>query len=387
MNSEKKHEYFSKMPAGISGLGLGIAGLGIAISTELNSSYNKYIFNTNQTQAHDLEIAGYVVQGIMAFLATICFVLILLKIIFSFKTLMKELKDPLISSFLPTESMCLASIAYFIGVMSIYGHSPSEKVVNAGTVIANILMLLSIFTHFAFLTGFFIHVIMKHSIKNDVIYSSWLVPLCGIWLSCAFEPKLGHLVPNEFYQFIWYFAFFNLVLFIPYMIFKHLFFPTLDSDKLPSMAIFFAAPNLVLNGMLSLFPEVDYYSPMFIAIVAVIILIFALFGVFIYYITLIRCSKVKFNPSFAAFTFPIAVSSIATIKLTDYIYLTNTNYKNNFSPVLTTDTPFVEALQIVVGVVGFIYLITAIFVISYVALRYIPVFKRLVLNLKIFKNN
>lgn len=371
MENKKITDHFSKFPAGLSGLGLGVGGLGNAFSAQLNSKYMAELLNLNEQQINNLSIAAYSIQGVLIFITLICFCLIALKMIWHFNVFKKEMTDPLISSYLPTEAMCLASIAYFIGVMSVMNYpeqlATQSMILNAGTIIANILIVISIAGHLALLIAFSLKILINHSFKNDVIYSSWLVPTCGIALSCGFEPKLGFLIPNEFFQVTWYFGFLNLLILLPYMIYKHIFFKPLDEDKLPSIAIFFAAPNLLLNGMLSIFVESDYYPPLYIAILAIILMVASFFGMFFYYSTFIKCTKVKFNAGYAAFTFPAAISALATIKMGGFIF--------NYS--VSDNSPIVQAMQILVSLIGFWFLISATIIIAYILVRYVFLLKKI----------
>lgn len=362
---------FSKVPVGVSGLGLGVGGLGNSTSAFLNSNFVEQYWNISKSGVETLETIAYIIQGILIFITLICFVLILMKYIFNFDLIKKELSDPLASSYLPTQAMCLASLAYFVGTISIIGkidpNNPYKMILNAGTVIATSLDFVAICFHLVLLIGFFLNVIKKHSIKNDAAYSSWFVPTCGIALSCGFEPKLGYLIPNEFYQATWYFGFASLILFLPYMAYKHFFFNLVSDDKLPSMAIYLAAPNLLLNGMLSIFPEKAYYSNFYISFLAIILFGFSFMGILFYGITFYRCSKLNFNPGYAAFTFPMAISSLATIKFSEYIFKVQ-------SETIGETNDFVSAFHAIIFIFGFILLLIAIVIIFYILLRYIVFF-------------
>lgn len=354
---KRKKDYFSKIPAGVSGLGLGIGGLGNAISAQLNSQFIAKQFSLSEIQIEQLKIASVSIQAIFILITTICFLLILGKILWHFGIFKKELRDPLISSYLPTEMMCLASISYFIGVVSTW-NDDKNVVINAGTIIANILILISIIGHFILLTFFIIHVIATHSFKVDAAYSSWLVPTCGIALSCGFYSRLGFLLPNELFQVTWYFAFVNLLILFPYLIYKHIFFKMIEKGKIPSIAIFFAAPNLLLNGLLTTHIYPSYYSDAFIFVFALILFLFSICGMMFYYSTLYKCSKINFNPGFAAFTFPASISSLATIKFADYIY--KALYANDPSNVFQANqlTLMLSGIYYVIAFIGFWFLVS-----------------------------
>ena len=190
-----------------------------------------------------------------------------------------------------------------------------------------------------------------------------MIPFCGIGLSCGFEPKLGFIIPNEFFQFFWYFAFISLVLLVPYILYKNL-HTKVNQDKVPSMAISFAAPYLVLNGWLSLSTETHYYSHDSILIISLVILLFGILGFFIYYCSFVKTLKIKFDGGFAAYTFPTSISSLATIKFSDFIF---NNYYN-------------LSMHLFFSITGFIFLIFSTLIIFYIVIRYYFLIKKLLKN-------
>lgn len=171
---QKASNIFGKIPAGVSGVGLGVAGLSNALNSQLNSSFIKTYFNVSKSICDDLSLAGFIIQSILISITIIAFILILLKMITSFETIKKEMKDELVSSYLPTEAMCLASIAYYIGIVSTRNINNPDNlpIVNAGTVIATIMDVLAIALHIFFMVAFLINVLFKHSIKKGYAYSS-----------------------------------------------------------------------------------------------------------------------------------------------------------------------------------------------------------------------
>lgn len=377
-NNVTKNTFFGKIPAGLSGLGLGVAGWSNAFFAQLNSKYFANVINASMDVKKNLEIASYSVQGICVFFTLICFILIAIKIIKSFHVFKKESHDPLISSYLPTEAMCLACIAFYIGSISLIGkidpNNPYAPIVNAGTIIATILDLIAIIGHITLLSVFVVNVLIKHSIKNDLVYSSWLVPTCGLALSCGFEPKLGYLVPNEVYQATWYFGFAFLIVMVPYMFYKHVFFTAMSVDKTPSMAIFFAAPNLLLNGLLSIFPETSYYSNEYISALSFILLICSFMGMFFYFGSLLKSLRTCFHAGYAAFTFPISIAALATIKMGEFIY--NDSFVNNEF----VNLPFNNTIHFMIALIGFLFLVLGFFIITYIFIRYLILLKKLYID-------
>lgn len=390
-----------KMPIGFSGLGLGVAGLGNAWSDLLNNPSTLKLNQIdpdywNVTKNNDLAISAITIQGITIFITLFCFILILIRMIWHHKVFWKEIKDPLISSFLPTEAMCLSSIANFIGVASTFGYSRTDYVLNAGTIISCILMLASILFHLFLFFCFLWFVIKNHNLKEDLAYASWFVPTAGLCLSCSFYPDMGNLIPNEFFQALWYLAAVSFLTLFPLILYKHIFFwKKIDSSHLATAAIFLASPNLLLNGMSNLFTNYSansyyppYYlnlngQPYYLFIIGLIVLCFCIFGTIIFYVLLFKIIKTKFNPSFASLTFAASISALATLKFSQSLigtYVVKSPdgsliatsvpviFKNNLND--NTTIGFLYTIHKMGMLFGFVFLVVATLIIIWILVRF-----------------
>lgn len=391
-----------KMPIGFSGLGLGVAGLGNAWSDLLNNPSTLKLNQIdpdywNVTKNNDLAISAIAIQAITISITLFCFILILIRIIWHHTVFWKEIKDPLISSFLPTEAMCLSSIANFIGVASTFGHSRTDYVLNAGTIISCILMLISIIFHLFLFFCFLWFVIKNHNLKEDLAYASWFVPTSGLCLSCSFYPNMGNLIPNEFFQALWYLATASFLALFPLILYKHMFFwKKIDSNHLATAAIFLASPNLLLNGMSNLFTNysnISYYPPYYLSsngqpyyvfIIGLIVLCFCIFGTIIFYVLLLKIIKIKFNSSFASLTFPASISALATLKFSQSVIgtyvvkssdgsLTATSIplivKNNLND--NTSIGFLYVIHKMGMFFGFVFLVVGTLIITWILVKFI----------------
>lgn len=403
-----------KMPIGFSGLGLGVAGLGNAWSALLN---NPSTLKLNQidpdywniTKNNDLAISAITIQAITVFITLLCFILILVRMIWHHALFWKEVKDPLISSFLPTEAMCLSSIANFIGIASTFGLSRTDYVLNAGTIIACILMLASIAFHLFLFFCFLWFVIKNHNFKEDLAYASWFVPTSGLCLSCSFYPDMGNLIPNEFFQALWYLALASFFALFPLILYKHMFFwKKIDSNHLATAAVFLASPNLLLNGMDNLFTNYSsksYYPPYYLSfngqpyylfVIGLIVMCFCIFGTIIFYVLLFKIIKVKFSPTFASLTFPASISALATLKFsqsligTYVVKLPDGSLVANSIPVIVknnlsdnTTIGFLYVIHKMGMFLGFVFLIIGSLIIIWILVRFILL---LINNFKIKEN-
>lgn len=402
-----------KMPIGFSGLGLGVAGLGNAWSALLN---NPTTLKLNQldpdywniTKTNNLAISAIAIQAITIFITLLCFILILVRMIWHHKVFWKEIKDPLISSFLPTEAMCLSSIANFIGVASTFGYSRTAYVLNVGTIISCILMLISIVFHLFLFFCFLWFVIKNHNFKEDLAYASWFVPTSGLCLSCSFYPDMGNLIPNEFFQALWYLAAISFFALFPLILYKHMFFwKKIDANHLATAAIFLASPNLLLNGMDNLFTNYSsnsYYPPYYLSsngqpyylfVIGLIVMCFCIFGTIIFYVLLFKIIKVKFNPTYASLTFPASISALATLKFSQSLIGTYV-VKSPDGSLIATSVPIINENGLndntTIGFLytihkmgmffGFVFLVVGTLIISWILVKFISL---LIRNFKITK--
>lgn len=359
---------FKNLPLGMTGLALGVTGIANAWSTQSTSNDTIDLFGLNQSRLlTPISNTAFTFQIIMGILAFVFVTLLLLRWVLHPATFKEEIKDPLSSSYMPTFLMAISSFAYVIGLISIYNQpfigTYQKPYLNAGTIIASTLIIIATLLHLAFLIYFYLKIIAKHNFYNDAIYVSWLVPTCGIAVAGGFENGLGHIIPNEFFQVFWYIAFVNLIIFYLYMVYKHFFFKQLASTQVQSMGIFFAAPFLVLNGFLTIFWNTNFYNDTFRFTMILIILIFACFGTITYYPLVVKSFINKFNPGFAALSFPAAISALAMVKLANLFYniMINTN---------GISQPIVTALFWVSYIISWWFLISGSLIISYILFEY-----------------
>lgn len=364
-NDLVKKNFRQKMldvPLALSGLGLGVAGLGNAWSGQLQTP--QYYHNTNYNFAI-LDGFSIGIQTFSIFITLICFVIILIRCLMHFEVFKQEIKEPMLNSFFPTLWMSLASIANYIGFVSTLGMDRSQTILNAGTIIANIIMLIAILLQTLFLLLFFSFVIKKHDVKNHVAYASWFVPTVGIAISSLFVNDLGHLIPVEFFQIFWYIGFILYILFFPLITYKIIFFNHPSTERIPSLAIYLSAPNLLLVGATGMFTTklTPYYPMQFVYVMELFLFFFSIFSILFFAITLFKILNIKFIPIFASLTFPTAVAASSNIKFAQVIDSAMKEYANG--------NTFLLVFKDIVAFFGFVYLIIATAIILYVLIRFL----------------
>ena len=103
------------------------------------------------------------------------------------------------------------------------------------------------------------------------------------------------------------------------MFYRVIFANLIDDDRLPSFGIMAAPPNLCVAGYLVAFPEPNL-------IILAVLVGLALFSTCLVYMSMIRIWKIKFSPIYASYTFPLAISSTAMIKVANYFKPLNSEF-------------------------------------------------------------
>ncbi|MBD5423307.1 MAG: hypothetical protein HDR43_02320 [Mycoplasma sp.] len=298
MKNSYKNKFYS-VPLACTGLGLGIGGLG-----------NTYIslFSLNGIpDAKFISIFNYVF--------TIMFLLLILfKYVLHPRLLKNDINNALSVSLLPTFSMSLMLVAGFIGMWD----RDIDKI-NPCQISAAIIMSIAILIQFI-LISFFVRSIIINNFKNkENIYGSYFVPTVGLLTSCTVSNNVL-LLPNVFFQIIWYIGYaifiFSLPIITYIILFKN---KSIGVDKYPTIAIWFAPANLSCAGFLHTFllasnRNTSFYPSLFLNSIAVIttmigfattiLLYFFIFRVFIYRW---KNNNKNFSPILCSLSFPCAI--------------------------------------------------------------------------------
>ncbi|WP_283272689.1 exfoliative toxin A/B [Spiroplasma sp. SV19] len=177
--------------------------------------------------------------------AMLIVILILLKYIFSPKTLIKEFKDPTLSNFIPTILMTCFVISGFYGEHNI-------------RMLQLVIWVSCVVIHLVYIVLFCVFHIYYFKWENFI--ASWFVPPIGIVVACVMSKDVGTNISTEFAssihqlsQFCWYLGFAFYVVMLPLMIYKYSFTNHLLHKKIAAYGIMAAPPNLLLAGYFSTF--------------------------------------------------------------------------------------------------------------------------------------
>ena len=218
--------------------------------------------------------------------------LLVLKLLFSFDSVVMQMKNAVIASVAPTftmGTMVLSSI--------IFPHFSMIKYLWLAALALQILLICYFIKTF----------ILTKSCSLQSVLPSWFISFVGI---CIAPVTFGHVYPT-LTQFIFYFALGGYIVLLP-LVLVRLKKYTLAEGAKPLIAIFCAPLSLLTIGYLEAFTtHVDL----------LLYILFALSQLFyIVVLTLLpKLLKLPFYPSYAAFTFPLVISATALERM--YMYL------------------------------------------------------------------
>ncbi|OPZ72398.1 MAG: potassium-tellurite ethidium and proflavin transporter [Firmicutes bacterium ADurb.Bin456] len=133
------------------------------------------------------------------------------------------------------------------------------------------------------------------------VLPSYFVVYVGIAAACLTAPAYNALGTGRV---LFWFGFITYLILLPLLTYRALVIKSIPEPLLPTLTIFAAPASLCLVGYLKLFPFVNMAIFWLLAILALIML----FAVLLYLPKLLR---LKFYPSYSAFTFPLVISAIA----------------------------------------------------------------------------
>ncbi|UTW13899.1 TDT family transporter [Marinobacterium rhizophilum] len=259
-----------QVPTPLAGLALGIAALG--------ACWELYSPHQGQMALASAALAG----GLL--LAVLC------KFVFNPLLLWRDLAHPVVGGVVPTFSMAAMVISD-----ALHPITPS---------LAGGIWLLAVALHLTFLLLFALHRIRKFELHH--MAPSWFVPPVGIVsaaLTCP--PEAIELARN-----LMWFGLISYCLLLPLMLYRLIFAKRLPRAARPILAILAAPANLCLAGYISI---IDEPSILLIAVLGTIAQLMTL----IIYMAFFQLLRLPFSSSHAAFAFPVAVSALAMLLLTD----------------------------------------------------------------------
>jgi len=294
------NEFLKKYPVPIVGLMLGLAGAG------------------NLVQSY-----GDVYRNIFGVISAILLILIVAKMIKYPKGVAEALDNPVVGSVFPTFSMAIMLLSTYIKPY-------------AGQ-LAYIMWLIGVLIHVILILWFTKKFVLSFKIKQ--VFPSWFIVYVGIVVASVTAPAFSMQIVGKV---SFWFGFITYLILLPIVIYRVLKVKEMPEPTLPTLAIFAAPASLLLAGYMNSFKDKNMTIVWFLVALSIILYVAVIIKMF-------NLLKLKFYPSYSAFTFPLIISGIA-MKLT-----------NGFLTKSGQGIPSLQYLikfQEVVGVLIVIYVLT-----------------------------
>lgn len=262
--------FLKKIPMPIVGLMLACAALGNLVQTY-----------------------GEVYRNMMGIITIILFIVTTLKFICDMPGLRAELDQPVAASVFPTYSMGIMLLATYV--------KPYHFT------IAYIIWIVGIFLHIGLIVLFSIKFVKHFNMKK--VFPSWFIVYVGIAVAAvtgkAFNQTIGQVA--LVFALI---AYFILIPIIGKRVWR---VKEIPEPALPTLVIFAAPGSLCLAGYLNIFQDKNFIIVLILLVLSQIFYLFALGQ-------LLNLLKLKFYPSYSAFTFPLVISALA-LKLSNHFFI------------------------------------------------------------------
>ena len=254
-------------------------------------------------------------SNIFLIIGSLLILLILIKFIFENELFCKELDNLIPLSTFGTFSMALMLFSTYIKLI----YPAFTQYIALGIWIIGILLHIFIIIQFT----------RKYVLKNfDIgnVYASWWIVYIGITMAAITAPAFNLA------QYGYIFFGFGFILMIPTLIlvsYRYIKYNEIDDKNKPFICIYAAILSILLVGYVNSFAINGTFLKL-IYIIACIFYIFALFNA----IKFLIIERIKFMPSFSAFTFPFVISAIATGAVYNFFKINLLNYLFNIQGII-----------------------------------------------------
>jgi len=305
-------EFIAKLPVPICGLSLGLASLDLFL-----------------TQRYDLYL-----YSIFAALSAVIVILFTLRIIFDHRGILKDIENPAVFGVLPTYTMTIMLLSTY--AKDYIGEAAT--VIWLGAVAASFVLI------FFFIKKFII------KFEMGKVFPSWMIIFVGYVVASVTSPVFGM---EELGKILFWSGFFCYLVLLPLIAYRTLKVRNIPEALIPQITIIAAPANLCIVGSLSAFGGAPPDA---------VLLILAALGVAVYVAIMAYLPvmlRIKFYPSYAAFTFPLVISTVSFYNLGVHYGLLS----NDIFVILWAIT-----------------LIAAILIVLYVLIRYVVYFRNITIS-------
>lgn len=227
---------------------------------------------------------GEIYRNIMGVITLILFIGTTIKFACDIPGLKNELDNPVAASVFPTYSMGIMLLATYVKP-----YSPG---------VAYVVWIVGILMHVALIIVFSMKFIRNFSIKK--VFPSWFIVYVGIAVAAVTGKAFNQTIGQAAFLFA-VIAYLVLIFIIGKRVFV---VKEIPEHALPTLVIFAAPGSLCLAGYLNAFDHKNFIIFLLLLVLSQGFYIFALSK-------LVRLLKLKFYPSYSAFTFPLVISALA----------------------------------------------------------------------------
>jgi len=228
---------------------------------------------------------GEWVRYLCGTLLVLILILFVLKLMLDVENVKRELKNPVVLSVMPTATMAVMLLCTyvkpFIGAAAI-------ALWYAALVMQILIMLL-------FVKRF----VVRFSIKT--VFPSWFVTGVGIVVASITSPAMNIKAVGQIAFYIGFVLYFMM---LPLVVYRMVKAKPIPEPALPTTAIFTAPMSLCLAGYMSVFEQPN-------AVLVYVMLAVCVISYLYVTVRMISLLKLKFYPTYAAFTFPYVISAVA----------------------------------------------------------------------------
>lgn len=194
-----------------------------------------------------------------------------------------------------------------------------------------------------FLNTLIVIIFTYNNLIKKFEYGKFLPPFwvayVGIIVSVITSPAMNE---PTLVKFIFYFACSAYFIILPFMIYRLCTKPVADAPY-PTLAIMAAPPSLCIVAYLTLFAHPNVYFTLFLYSIVFVMTIYM-------YSRFPKIFKMKFIPTFAGITFPLAISTLATFKVAAFM---DNIGQANFALILRE----FGAIEVVVACAGILFVV------------------------------
>lgn len=247
-----------------------------------------------------------------------------LKLLYYPKQVFKELDDTVLASIYPTFAMAMMLMAsYYVKYSYIVG-----KTLWLFAILVNLMIII-----------FFIKNNLIKKFEHHKFLPPYFVPFVGIIVAVITSGDMNSPLLTKI---IFYFSFIAYFIILPFMIYRLATKPVADIPY-PTICIMAAPPSLCLVAYLTLFKTPNVYLTLFLYSIVFIMNIYM-------YTKFPKIFRMKFAPTFAGITFPLAITTLGTFKVAQFMVSMN---QTDFSTILRE----FGSIQLIIACAGITFVI------------------------------